>query len=127
MVGQNISRVRIFDSVGLGMGFAAMLMAAGAVFGGRPSHKSQEVQFETVGEIHTCTFPTLSNNGPPGCEAEAAGYAAALIVLKAARTNADEAYLDWYRCEHDGQDPPTPTPAPTPEPSIEGTVSLLGR
>jgi len=132
MVAQNTSRVRVFDSVGMGMGFAAMLMAAGAVFGGRPGHKSEVLQFETIGEIHSCTIPVLSSNAPPGCEAEAAGYAAALHLLAAARKNADEAFLDWYRCEHDGQDPPTPTPAPappspTPGRGIEGTVSLLGR
>ncbi len=126
-MGQNISRVRIFDSVGLGMGFAAMLMAAGAVFGGRPSQKGAEVQFQTIGGIHTCTIPVLANNGPPGCEAEAAGYAAALHLLGAARTNADEAYLAWYRCEHGGQDPvPTPSP-PTPQPISQSTVSILER
>jgi len=133
-MGQSTSQVRIFNSVGLGMGFAAMLMAAGAVFGDRPLHSPGKIEVQTIGSIHKCTFPVIEANSPPGCEAEAAGYAAALIMLQAARDNADDAYLEWYRCLTGGQDPvtptPTPTPAPpspTPEPGIEGTVSLLGR
>ncbi len=109
------------------MGFAAVLCAAGAVFGGRSQATSEGLRVETIGTIHTCTIPIIESNAPPGCEAEAAGYAAALVVLDAARENADEAYLEWYRCEHGGQDPvPLPVP-PKPKSEAQNTVSILQR
>jgi hypothetical protein len=120
------------------MGFAAMLMAGGAVFGDRPLESRRTIEVETIGSVHKCTFPVVDANAPPGCEAEAAGYAAALIVLQAARDNADEAYLEWYRCLNGGKDPVTPTPTPTPAPDpnpnpppsgpgTQSTVSLISR
>jgi len=116
------SRLRIFDSIGLGMGVAAMLVAAGAVFGDRTTNRRIEV--ETIGSIHKCTFPIIEANAPPGCEAEAAGYAAALVTLQMARANADDAYLEWYRCLNGGQNPVVPVP-PKPKSEAQNTVSVL--
>ena len=107
------SRVKIFDSVGLGMGFAAMLIAAGAVFGDRPA-TGENIVTETRGKIHKCTFPVIDANSPPGCEAEAAGYAAALITLQAAQDNADDAYAAWASCLNGTPGDPDPLPLPLP-------------
>mgnify|MGYP000335301030 CR=1 FL=1 len=121
MMGHCTNRLRIVDFVGMGMGFGAILIAAGAVFGDRDSR-----EVKTIGEIHRITVPVVEMNGPPGCAAEAAAYAAALLALEAAQSVADDKYLAWYRCEHNGADPPPPPPAPeTPDDEGEPMFSIL--
>ena len=63
---EGVSRVRIFDSVGLAMGFAVVLVAAGAVLDNWLTPDLEGKAFPTVGEIHRCILPVLDASPPPG-------------------------------------------------------------
>ncbi len=121
------SRIGFINAVGFGMGAAALFIVAGAVFANRTELPQSDG--ETFGIYHRVTLPQIENYGPPGCEAEAAAYAYAVVHLRNAQQLAEEAYVDWVRCLT-GEDPPPPNPNPNPNPepaapALDNTFSIL--
>lgn len=108
----DIFRGRIFEGLGVGMGLGAMLIVAGATFGGNATTK-----FETRGKIHKITFPVINLNGNSHCAEEASSYATACVNLQAAQEQADDAYAAWYACENG--DPGVPGDPGDPEPEAK--------
>ncbi|MCA9131565.1 MAG: hypothetical protein KDA45_00350 [Planctomycetales bacterium] len=111
------SRGKVFDYVGIGMGFAAMLIATGATFGGALGSRNDGAG-EAKGRFHKITYPAVTRNSDSDCDEEIAGYATALVNLQAAQDVADQAYVEWYVCEYgsDPGDPGEPDPPGDPEP-----------
>jgi hypothetical protein len=114
-MGHSTTGFRVLDSVGLGLGFGAMVLVAGAAFGDRVvdvKPTDARPTCETIGEIHRLTLPVIQV-AAPACEAEMAAYALAVTRLRAAQASAEEAYAAWYRCEL-GSNPPPDTPGGEP-------------